>query len=88
MELNRTCKNVIYQQLPFIYKLKLYVLFIKEKMRLPFIVSDLFYRGALSGRFEYKIKFKKYIIQNSSATRPNSEMEESYPRSSIQMNLH
>ena len=33
----------LYEQLPFIYRLKLYALFIMGKMRLPLIVSDLLY---------------------------------------------
>ena len=40
----------LYEQLPFIYRLKLYVLFINEEnetAEVPFIDSDLLYRGAL-----------------------------------------
>jgi hypothetical protein len=41
-----TWKWSLYEQLPFIYRLYLYALFIDGKMRLPFIDSDLLYRGA------------------------------------------
>jgi hypothetical protein len=37
------CPDVVYEQLSFIYRLKLYALFINGKMRLPFIDSDLLY---------------------------------------------
>ena len=35
------------QQLPFIYRLKLYVLFINDKNEVPIINNDLLYKGAL-----------------------------------------
>ena len=42
-----TRKFSLYEQLPFIYRLKLYALLINWKMRLLFIDSDLLHRGVL-----------------------------------------
>jgi hypothetical protein len=42
-----TWKCDLYEQLPFIYRLQLYALFINGKMRLPFIDSDLLWRCPL-----------------------------------------
>jgi hypothetical protein len=45
---SRESENVaLMSSCPFQYRLKSYVLFINGKMRLPFIDSDLLYRGAL-----------------------------------------
>ena len=45
---SRKSENVAFMSsCPFQYRLKSYVLFINGKMRLPFINSDLLYRGAL-----------------------------------------
>ena len=45
--LKGTSKFSLYEQLPFIYRLKLYALLINWKMRLLFIDSDLLHRGVL-----------------------------------------
>jgi hypothetical protein len=42
----------LYEQLSFIYRLKLYALFINGKTRLSFINSDFLYCGALEGRYD------------------------------------
>jgi len=41
MALKGTWQCALYEQLPFIYKLELYVLFINGNIRLPFIDKDL-----------------------------------------------
>jgi hypothetical protein len=45
--LKETWKYVLYAQLSFICRFKLYALFINEKNEMLFIDSDVFYRGAL-----------------------------------------
>ena len=45
-----TCTFDLYEQLPFIYRLKLYALFINGENEA--VLSDLLYRGALKGRFD------------------------------------
>ena len=50
--------------LPFIYRLKLYTFFFNERMMLPFIDSDLLYRGALWDMFDC-ILFNKTMVRNS-----------------------
>ena len=45
--MKETWKCTLYEQLPFINRLKMYALFINGKMRQSFIDSDLLYRGTL-----------------------------------------